>query len=138
MKPFNLKRKKPKRTYLTISLSSIVFATFLVTFAVSALAVLIFVNLGIVRGSDGQIDASQAIIYLGAFVIGVGAIFSFIISKLALKPINRLIDKINDLASGDFASRMIPNELIGRIPCFRDLTDTAIKKRLYKQLFSRI
>ena len=124
MKELHFKRKRQKRPSLTISLSSIVFVTFLVTFAVSAAAVFIIVNLGIVKGSGGQIDASQAILYLGTFIIGVGALFSFIISKLVLKPINRLINKINDLASGDFASRMIPNELIGRIPCFRDLTDT--------------
>ena len=124
MKSFNLKRKKHKRHSLTISLTTIVFLAFLASFAISAVALLIFVNTGIVRSKDGQIDASQATLYLGLFVIGVGALFSFIISKLALKPINRLINKINDLASGDYASRMIPNELIGRIPCFRDLTDT--------------
>ncbi len=117
-------RKRQKRTYLTFSLSSIVFATFLVAFGLSACALLLFVNLGIVKGSEGQIDASQAMLYLAVFVIVVGALFSFIISKLALMPINRLINKINDLASGNFASRMIPGELIGRIPCFRDLTDT--------------
>lgn len=124
MKSFNLKIKRKKRPSLTISLTSIVFVTFLATFALSAVAVLIFVNLGIVQASNGQINASQAMLYLGVFVIGVGAIFSFIISKLALKPINRLINNIDDLASGNFASRMIPNELIGRIPCFRELTNT--------------
>lgn len=124
MKKLNIKRKKQKRTSLTISLTTIVFTTFLASFALSAVAVLIFVNIGIVQGSGGQIDASQAMLYLGLFIIGVGAIFSFVISNLALKPINRLINKINDLASGDFASRMVHSELIGRIPCFRDLTDT--------------
>ncbi len=124
MKKLNFKKKKQKRASLTISLTSIVFLAFIATFALSAVAVLIFTNIGIVQESDGQIDASQATLYLGLFIIGVGAIFSFIISKLALKPINRLINKINDLASGDFASRLVPNELIGRIPCFRDLTDT--------------
>lgn len=123
MKKFSLRRKY-KRTYLTISLTSIIFATFILVFAISALAVFLFTNLGIVKESEGQIDASQAILYMAIFIIVVGALFSFIISKLALKPIDKVINKINDLASGNFASRMIPGELIGRIPCFRDLTDT--------------
>lgn len=120
----NFHTKHKKRHSLTISLTTIVFIAFITTFAVSALAVMIFANTGIVKEQNGQIDASQAILYMSGFIVIVGAIFSFIISKLALKPINRLINKINDLASGDFASRLIPNELIGRIPCFRDLTDT--------------
>lgn len=119
-----MKKRKQKRSYLTISLASIVFVAFLVSFGLSALAIIIFANTGIVKQSDGQIDASQAILYMAGFIIVVGAVFSLIISKLALKPINRLINNINDLASGDYASRMIPGELIGRIPCFRDLTDT--------------
>ncbi len=117
-------KKRQKRTFLTVSLTSIVFFAFIAAFALSALAIFIFIKLGIVKGSEGQIDASQAMLYLGGFIIVVGLIFSFIISKLALKPINRLINKINDLTSGDYASRMIPGELIGRIPCFRDLTNT--------------
>lgn len=123
MKKLSLTHKR-KRTYLTISLTSIIFATFILVFAISALAIYLFVNLGIVKESGGKIDASQATLYLAIFIIVVGALFSFIISKLALKPINKVINKINDLASGNFASRMIPGELIGRIPCFRDLTDT--------------
>ncbi len=124
VKQLNKIKSRQKKNHLTVSLTFIVYLAFIATFALSALALMIFANTGIVDKSGGQIDASQAILYMSLFIMVVGGIFSFVISKLALKPINKLINKINDLASGDFASRLIPNELIGRIPCFRDLTDT--------------
>ncbi|MBQ4509830.1 MAG: HAMP domain-containing histidine kinase [Clostridia bacterium] len=117
-------KARKEKNNLTFSLAFIVYIAFIATFALSALALMIFANTGIVDKNEGQIDASQAIMYMSLFIIVVGGIFSYVISRLALKPINKLINKINDLASGDFASRLIPNELIGRIPCFRDLTDT--------------
>ena len=52
MKKLSLSQKR-KKTYLTISLTSIIFATFVLVFTISALAVLLFVNLGIVKESGG-------------------------------------------------------------------------------------
>lgn len=124
MKKLQFKKKPQQRHALTLSLSAYVFLAFIVSFTLSAVAIIIFVNTGVLKQNEGQIDAYQAILYMSGFIIAVGAVFSFIISKLALRPINRLINKIDDLASGDFASRMEADELIGKIPCFRDLTNT--------------
>lgn len=119
-----LKKFKIRRRSLTLSLSLSIFVAYLVIFALSALAVYIFIKTGILKSSDGQIDATHAMLYLSGFIIIVGALFSFLISKLALIPINRLMNKINDLASGDFASRMDFGQIYSRIPAFRGLSDT--------------
>ncbi len=125
MKKIHFKKRVQRSNSLLMSLSGSIFLAFVFAFGFSALAVVIFANTGILKQTeDGQIDASQAILYMSAFIIVVGAVFSLILSKLTLRPINRLINKIDDLASGDFASRMESDELIGKIPCFRDLTNT--------------
>ncbi len=113
-----------RRRSLTLSLTLSIFIAYLLVFALSALAVYIFMKTGVLKSSDGQIDATHAMLYLSGFVIVVGALFSFLISKLSLIPINRLMNKINDLASGDFASRMDFGRLYGSLPAFRGLSDT--------------
>ena len=116
--------KTKKRHSLTISLALIIFGAFIVVFALSLLSIFILTRLNIISSGDGQIDMSDTIWFFVAFVIGVGALFSFLISMLALIPINKMMNKINDLASGDFASRMDFGEFGGRIPAFKGLSDT--------------
>ena len=119
-----IKKFKFKKRSLTLPLTLSVFIAYILVFALSALAVYIFMETGILKNSEGQIDATHAMLYLSGFVIIVGAVFSFLISKLSLIPINRLMNKINDLASGDFASRMDFGKYYNNIPAFRSLSDT--------------
>lgn len=112
-----IKKRKTRRPSLTYSLAFIVYGTFLFVFALSALALFIFRKLDIV-----SLDNTYTMFYLVAFIVIVGFLFSLLISRLALIPINKLMNKINDLANGDFASRYSDDDAFNKIPAFRELT----------------
>ena len=116
-------KKGTKRTSLTLSLALIIFGAFIIVFALSLLAIFILSRFNVIQSGDGKIDITDAVLFFLVFILGVGGIFSFVISKLALIPINKTMNKINDLASGDFTSRLELGELGSKIPAFQGLTD---------------
>jgi signal transduction histidine kinase len=54
----------------------------------------------------------------------VGTIAAGIMSQLVLKSVNRLINQMNRLASGDFKTRLSYGEPLGSHPAFREITES--------------
>ena len=84
-------KKGTKRTSLTLSLALIIFGAFIIVFALSLLAIFILSRFNVIQSGDGKIDITDAVLFFLVFILGVGGIFSFVISKLALIPINKTI-----------------------------------------------
>lgn len=71
--------------------------------------------------SAGRILAT---IGLGLLSLLIGAGITFFISRISMKPINRIINAMNELADGNFSVRLQPGKLLGRHPTLREITDS--------------
>lgn len=64
------------------------------------------IELGLINAEqDSESGAQVFLLFIAASVL-IGLILSFLVSKIVLKPVNRLLDGMDKLASGDFKTRV--------------------------------
>ncbi len=102
----NLKDKK-QRFILTLLFSAITFLNILIALAVSVALLFLLNSTGIASKIGLYIsDSTQTILFIAVTSLIVGVIISALVSKIPLKPVNRLINQLNRLAAGDFSARL--------------------------------
>lgn len=101
--------------------SVIVFFIFLITSAIVMLVSAILVQTGTI--SLVKISRQEPIVPFAMLLmvsIIIGTVVSFVISRIPLRPIRRVIDAINRLAAGDFSVRLSTT----MAPTFRELVES--------------
>lgn len=71
--------------------------------------------------SAGRILAT---IGLGLLSLLIGAGITFFISRITMKPINNIINAMNELAAGNFGVRLQLGKFLGRHPTMREISDS--------------
>ena len=114
-----MNKQKHKHYFALIALISILF--FIVQFIITAIsAVIIFsANMQMITlDTNSQLNIGMVI--LNMFIISnfVGAVITFISSKISARPIQNVIDQIDRLASGDFSARLDFGWPLSKHPAF--------------------
>ena len=126
MKKSHLNMKKLKertaRTSLTLALSIFVFIIIFSAIALTALGLWILTKAGAIVDMDGDLQIGQVILFMSLNSLVIGAVMSFLLSRIPLKPVNELINKMNRLAAGDFKTRLKYGGTISTHPAIKELT----------------
>jgi signal transduction histidine kinase len=120
-----INEERRHRFALTILLTVFVFVILLLTTLISFTVVSLLVSKGkIPTAIDDQSAAKYSLLFMLGISLIVGSVIAAIMSQLAMKYVNRIIDKMNRLASGDFKTRLSYGRPLGRHPAFREITDS--------------
>ena len=102
----NKKEEKHSRIALTLLFAGLTFAILLLFIALVAIAVIIFVKTDIISiVSEVEINKALAIFLLILFSLVIGAGLSFLLSRILTGTINKVINTMNQLASGNYKAR---------------------------------
>lgn len=121
----NKKEVRQQRKALTISVLLYIFALLLITVIISYVAIRIVLALDLIPTMiEGHAEPKYVIFFMTGVNLLAGLIVIASINQLALKYINRVINQMNRLASGDFKARLNFGEKLGRHPTFKEVTDS--------------
>lgn len=120
----NIKKIKEKtsRMSLTLAFSIFVFAILLSAIALTALGLWILTKAGVIVDVDGELQLGQVILFMSLISLIIGAISTFFSSRLPLKPVNEIINKMNRLAAGEFKTRLKFGDTMSSHPAVKELT----------------
>ena len=120
----NIKRIKEKtsRMSLTLAFSIFVFAILLSAIALTALGLWLLTKAGVIVNVDGELQLGQVILFMSLISLIIGGISTFFSSRLPLKPVNEIINKMNRLAAGDFKTRLGFGDTMSAHPAVKELT----------------
>lgn len=123
-------KETTSRTSLTIVLSVFVFIIIFSAIALTALGLWLLIKAGVTVdmgiemdvNMDGDIQLGKVILFMSLVSLVIGAVIAFFGSRIPLKPVNELINKMNRLAAGDFKTRLKFGETISSHPAVKELT----------------
>ncbi len=116
------KGERPSRTSLTIVLALFVFSILLLAIGFTALGIYGFTKLGVLVNVEGELDLGSVILFMSLSSLIIGGLIAFFSSRIPLKPINNLINKMNRLAAGDFKARLQFGNTLSAHSAFREIS----------------
>ncbi len=99
-------REKTSRMSLTIMLSIFVFGILLSAIALTALGLWILTEENVIVDMEGKLQLGSVILFMSLSSLIIGGVIAFFSSRIPLKPVNDIINKMNRLAAGDFKTRL--------------------------------
>ncbi len=123
-KPAALKRMKERtfRSSLAIILAIFVFCVLLVAIGLAFLIVFILIKVGAFSGSEEDFQLIPSILVMLLISLVIGFVIAFFSSRVPLKPINNLINKMNRLSEGDFNARLEFGGALSTHPAFKEIS----------------
>ncbi len=119
------KQERQHRVALTSSISILTFGIQFVVIAAVGLIIFLLVQFQIITiDGSSQPRIGSTILYMIILSNVIGSVFTFLFSKISMRPINNLIRQIDRLASGDFSARLNANNRISKFTTFDQLTDS--------------
>ena len=113
-------KEKTSRMSLTIVLSIFVFGILLSAIGLTALGLWILTKTGVINTVEGNFQIGQIILFMSLISLILGGILAFFGSRISLKPVNDIINKMNRLASGDFKTRIEVKENSSTHPAVKE------------------
>lgn len=117
-------KEKTSRSSLTIVLSLFVFGILLIAIAFTALGLWVLTLAGVTVDVDGQLQLGYIILFMFLISLIIGFLTAFLSSRIPLKPINEIINKMNRLAAGDFKTRLHFKHGASLHPAIKEFTDS--------------
>jgi len=111
------------RLSLTMIFTVITLLFLLTTAAVVGTIIIIMSYYGVFDYASNDISGAGFILNLLGFSCVVGFILTFIVSRYPLKPVNKILNAMNRLASGDYSTRLSFRGPFSRSSISRELTD---------------
>lgn len=118
----NKSRERTSRRSLTVVLSVFVFAIIFFAIALAAFILWILSKVGVIVDIEGNLQLGQVVLMMSIISIVIGTVIAFLSSRIPLKPVNKLINKMNCLAAGDFNTRLEFGEALSSHPAIKELT----------------
>ena len=120
----NIKKIKEKtsRMSLTLALSIFVFIILLAAIGLTALGLWLLTKAGVIVDINGELQLGQVILFMSLISLIIGGVSVFFSSRLPLKPVNEIINKMNRLAAGDFKTRLKFGDTMSAHPAVKELT----------------
>ncbi len=114
-------KERTSRTSLTLAFSIFVFVILLAAIALTALGLWLLTKAGVIVDVDGEVQLGQLILFMFLISIVIGGTIAFFSVKIPLKPINKIINKMNRLAAGDFKTRLKFGDTMSAHPAVKEL-----------------
>ncbi len=113
-----------RKNRLTLTLAfSVIMLLFLIANAVIVSAVIFYlVYRGSLQLGDTPLNFSSLILNILLLSVIDGVVLAAITSRFPLKPVNRVMDAINQLASGNYSVRISFKGLLGKLPSVMSFT----------------
>ena len=115
-------KKKTSRMSLTLALSIFVFIILLAAIGLTALGLWLLTKAGVIVDINGELQLGQVILFMSLISLIIGGVSVFFSSRLPLKPVNEIINKMNRLAAGDFKTRLKFGDTMFAHPAVKELT----------------
>ena len=116
------KEEHKKRIGLTLLLAMLVFLIEIAAIMIAVGLIMLLMYTGIIEEySRDMLSPSDALLLMSVISLIVGIILSGFACRLYLQPVNRFIDQINRLASGDFKARIQFGKPIASHPAFQEI-----------------
>ena len=115
-------REKGSRMSLTLAFSIFVFVILVAAIGLTALGLWLLTKLGVTVGVEGEIHLGKVILFMSLISLIIGGVTVFFSSRLPLKPVNEIINKMNRLAAGDFRTRLKFGNTMSAHPAVREFT----------------
>ena len=100
------KRKRTGRIALALLISGIVFLTNTIAMLLTIVAIYGLARLGVIETTGGQVGLPELLRFFFYTSLVIGFLLASLTGKIILKPIKRIIDQLDRLASGDFKTRL--------------------------------
>ena len=95
------KRKRTGRIALALLISGIVFLTNTIAMLLTIVAIYGLARLGVIETTGGQVGLPELLRFFFYTSLVIGFLLASLTGKIILKPIKRIIDQLDRLASGD-------------------------------------
>ena len=116
-------RKRKKHFGLTLLFSFVVFCVILVSLLVGGAVAYLATHLEwVMPVAFGPKYLLQVLVLMAIISTVVGFLVALLASRIPLKPITRIVDRMNQLASGDFKARLMFGPPLRDIPSFAELS----------------
>ncbi len=115
-------KERTSRTSLTIVFSAFVFLILIAAIGLTALGLYVLAKTGILIDVDGELSLGTVILFMLLISLVIGGLIAFFTSRIPLKPINNLINKMNCLAAGDFKARLEFGHVLSSYPAFKEIS----------------
>lgn len=121
-----MKIEKKRRHFGLLQMFVLVlFFSGLINSGITTLIVYLLVRSGVLMfASDMVPDAGKLMLMSAAFSVPIGLMVSVMISKVPLKPVRDLIDGMDQLAAGNFKTRVKVGPVMRRYPAYVDVSDS--------------
>jgi len=117
-------KEQTSRMSLTIALSIFVFIILLAAIGLTALGLWLLTKAGVIVDVNGELQLGQVILFMSLISLILGGVIVFFTSRLPLKPVNEIINKMNRLASGDFKTRLKFGNTMSAHSAVKELTES--------------
>ena len=119
------KRKKQKQRFsLTLLLAFIVFVILLVALSLAALTIYLLIESDVIVSIDGQVDFGSLLLFMSLISLFMGSVLTVLLGKIPLSPINKLVNGMNNLADGNFETRLEYGGPIENHPAFVEISES--------------
>ena len=123
MKATNTYTRK-RRKSLFFLMAGLTFGFLIVSMILVGIAVMVMISHDVLELGDKPIDTGSFLFYFMIWSFAIAAVVSFLIVHVPLTPINKLLDAINQLAKGDFTTRLRFHGLLSNDPAVLELTES--------------
>lgn len=115
-------KKRKRRFSLTLMFAISVFLVLAVALSLAALLVYLLIKLGIIVSVGEPVDFGAVLLFMSVISLIIGFGITVLLGKIPLKPINTLVNGMNDLADGKFETRLEFNGTVENHPTFNEIT----------------
>ena len=121
----NAKRKKrTNRVSLTLLLSVVVFFALLIASLLALGLVMLLIQLHVFKGVSEEIRMSNVLMVMVLISLVMGAALVLIMSKIPVNPINIFVNGLNNLAAGNFKTRISYKGPLANQPAVQEVTES--------------
>ena len=113
-----------QRLSLVIPVAGLFFALLLAMTAFAAIIVSLLIYAGVLQFGIIQVNVGSVILSLLVLNAIIGAILAALMGNVLLKPVNKILNALNGLASGDYSQRLEFQGWVSRNRTIVELTDS--------------
>ena len=124
MKKMRITEENKQRISLLIMFSLLVFAILLIAIALAAVAVWLLVKFEVIGSVDETARPTVLVSLMCVISAIMGGTIAFFAMRIPLSPINRLINRLQDLSNGNFDTRLEFGSYIDKFASFSDLSES--------------
>lgn len=114
--------QRKHRLELTILFSGVMFCFFLITMAITGGVIILMIHQGYLAPIGDVPRSENLILRMMLASLILGAILTALTSRFPLRPVNTIIDAMNQLASGDFKTRLHFGGYLGKHPTAEEIS----------------